>query len=202
MLFEPGMPCAGCPGGRNEMICQKCGMRKAVTYTLEIVAGRITSLNVCDACFLPWSEDMTSRISGEARAILLRASREMTDPASARRLRPALLYFLLENESSIVCEAAVEAGIDPSRVREEVSSFLSGEAASRSRWLSTRGFTPTLLGARDAVQRMECDEIGPEHVFLGLIESPEPGDPPIMTSLCARAGEVEKILMAMAALMP
>lgn len=184
------------------MKCQKCQIREAVTFGLEIDAGRANTILVCRDCFLPLKEDASSRMTSEGQRALVRASREMTDPASAARIRPALLYYLLENESSILHEAVVAAGIHPASVREELASFLSGEKPEGADWASTRGITPALAGARKVAQRLEHETIGVEHLFLGLVETPEPGDPWLMIQLASRAADVERILHEMMAPVP
>ena len=184
------------------MTCQKCQVRDAVTFSMEVKGGRVATLLVCKECFLPLNEGAFSRLTHEARRILLRASREMTDVKSANRIRPALLYFLLEGDSTPLNEAVSAAGIQPSHVREEIAAYLAGDTEEETDWVSPRGITPVLVGARAVAERMESDSIGPEHLFLGLIESPEPGDPLLMISLAGRAGDVEQNLTALTALTP
>ncbi|GEM_PF-2977710 len=182
------------------MRCQKCRLREAVTFDTEVKDGKIRTLFVCQECSLPLKEKAFSRLTAEAKTVLVRAGREQTDPSSLHRVRPALLYFLLEDEDAPYFEALEEAGIDVFEVREETASFLGGEDDGGTRWVSARGFTPILVAARDAARRMGHDFIGPEHLFLGLIESPEPGDPLIMIRLAGITGEIERSLIALAAL--
>ncbi|MHC4778015.1 MAG: Clp protease N-terminal domain-containing protein [Planctomycetota bacterium] len=182
------------------MNCQKCNHREAVTFTTEVRKGQVRTFLVCNECFLPQKEGAFSRLTHEARRALLKSCREMTDPKSANRIRPAMLYFLLENENSLIFEAIKSAGVDPSVIREEVASFLAGENPDSGEWVSMRGITPALIGSRAVAQRLESDVIGTEHVFLGLIESPEPGDPMLMINLAGRTGDIEKHLLAVAAL--
>ncbi|MHC5039601.1 MAG: Clp protease N-terminal domain-containing protein, partial [Planctomycetota bacterium] len=154
------------------MFCQKCQLKEAVTFNTEIHDGKVRILLVCRECFLPMREGVFSRITSEARRALIRASREMTDPKSANRIRPALLYFLLENEHSPLFEALIASGIDPAELRADIASYLGGENPEDQQWVSTRGITPAVVGARHVAQRLEHETVGTEHIFLGLIESP------------------------------
>lgn len=176
------------------MKCQKCRLREAVTFNAEIQNGQMRILFVCQECNLPMMEGAFASMTAEARQVLIRAGREITDPASVNRVRPALLYYLLEDENAPFLEALRGAGIDPSVVREEIAAFLSGEAEDRKQWVSTRGITPIVVGARNAARRIGHEGIAPEHLFLGMIESPEPGDPWVMIRLAGLVGDIEKNL--------
>jgi ATP-dependent Clp protease ATP-binding subunit ClpA len=184
------------------MKCQKCSRHEAVTLATEVEKGRVRTLLVCQDCFLPEREGVFSRLTPEVRRVLMRASREMTDTKSASRIRPALLYFLLESERNPGYEALKASGIDPSTIREEIASFLSGEGSGTREWVSTRGITPALVASRSVAERLESDVIGVEHLLLGLIESPEPGDPWLMINLAGRAGAIEKHLLEASVLQP
>ena len=184
------------------MNCKKCYLREAVTLATEVEKARDHTHQVCQDCYHPEKEGVFSRLTPEVRRVLLRASREMTDPKSASRIRPALLYFLLENERNPGYEALKASGIDPSKIREEIASFLAGEGSGVREWVSTRGITPALVSSRSVAQRLESDVIGVEHFLLGLIESPEPGDPWLMINLAGRAGAIEKHLLEVSVLLP
>ena len=182
------------------MRCQKCRSREAVTFNMEVDRGRVRMLFVCQPCSLPVKEEAFSRLTDATRRVLLEASRELTDPSAANRVRPALLYFLLQDESAPHIEAVRKGGIDVGRAREELAAFLAGERNEPGEWVSTRGITPALVGALNVVRRLGTDRVGPEHLLLGLIESPEPGDPWVMIRLAGLAGQIEKSLIAEAAL--
>jgi ATP-dependent Clp protease ATP-binding subunit ClpC len=86
-----------------------------------------------------------------------------------------LLFAVIQDDGSVACEICREAGIDPDKIRWELSKIL--QPCSHPVWSTEARLTPrarkAVALAEEEAARLGQDELGPELLLLGLLREEE-----------------------------